>query len=71
MPSIAVTCIVVVTVMRGIVNSQVKQHETVTAVFVCCQEGRCSCAGVISAAMPRRAVTSGDEFCYCIAHVDC
>ena len=52
MPSITFTSIVVVTVMRSIVNSQVKQHEAVTTVFVCCQEGGGSSAGEISAAMP-------------------
>ena len=52
MPSIAVTGIVVVAVMRSMVNSQVKQHEAVTTVFVCCQEGGGGSAGEIGAAMP-------------------
>ena len=52
MPNIAVTGIVVVSVMRSIVNSQVKQHEAVTTVFVCCQEGGGGSAGEIGAAMP-------------------
>ena len=52
MPSIAVTGIVVVAVMRSMVNSQVKQHEAVTTVFVCCQEGGGGSVGEIGAAMP-------------------
>ena len=52
MPCVAVTSIIVVTVMRSIVNSQVKQHEAVTTVFVCCQEGGGGSVGEIGAAMP-------------------
>ena len=52
MPSVAVACIVVVIIMRRIVNSQVKQHEAVTTVFVCCQEGGSGSASEICATMP-------------------
>ena len=71
MPSITFTCIVVVTVMRRIVNGQIKLYKAVTAMLISGQEGGCSCAGVINAAVPRCAVALGDVFCCCVSSVDC
>ena len=70
MPSITFTCIVVVTVMRRIVNGQIKLYKAVAAMHISGQEGGDGGAGVKCAAMPRCAVTSCDEFCYRVASVD-
>ena len=71
MPSITFTCIVVVTVMRSIVNGQIKLYKSVAAMLISGQEGGGGGAGVKCAAMPSCAVTSCDEFCYSISRVDC
>ena len=53
MPSITFTCIVVVTVMRRIVNGQIKLYKAVAAMLISGQEGGEGGAGVISTAIPR------------------
>ena len=52
MPSITFTCIVVVTVMRRIVNGQIKLYKAVAAMHISGQEGGGGGARVISTAMP-------------------
>ena len=53
MPSITFTCIVVVTVMRRIVNGQIKLYKAVAAMHISGQEGGGGGARVISTAIPR------------------
>ena len=52
MPSITFTCIVVVTVMRRMVNGQIKLYKAVAAMHISGQEGGGGGVGVKCAAMP-------------------